>query len=52
MTTGVIKKVLEMATSSLQAERPTLEDIRANFPNCLLAVSFGETCQTLQLRDD
>ena len=47
MTTDVLQKLLEMATSSLQAERRVLNDIRGNSPNCLLAVSFGETCHTL-----
>ena len=39
--------VLEIVTSSLQAERRAFEDILANSIDCLLAVSFTETFQTL-----
>ena len=35
---------------NLQAERCAAEDILANSPDCLLAVSFGETFHTLQQR--
>ena len=46
-TTGVLQKVLKMVTSSLQAERRALEDILVNTPDCLFAISFGETFHPL-----
>ena len=36
----------------LQEERRSLEGIHASSPNCLLAVSFGETFPTLHQRVD
>ena len=36
-----------MAPSTLQAERHVLEDILTDSLDCLLAVTFGETCPKL-----
>ena len=51
-TTGILKKLLKVITSSFQAERPALEDILGNSLYCLLAVSFGKSFHTLHQRVD